>query len=451
MDNLITKKHLKQELENKLVNVLGVDPTTAADELYYKALSLVVVDILKEKRRRFSVNTNSNGKKQVYYLCMEFLMGRSLKNSLYNLEIQDITRSVLADYDVKLERLYDYEPDAGLGNGGLGRLAACFMDALATGDYPATGYSICYEYGIFKQKIVDGWQTELPDYWLPGGEVWLTPKPERSIDVRFGGEVEEFWDNNYHHINYKNYTVVKAVPADMYVSGYDSKGVSRLRLWKATSAGFDMDSFNRGDYVNALGVNSISEAISKVLYPNDNHNEGKSLRLRQQYFMVAASIGDIIGRHMSTYGTVINLAEKVAIHINDTHPALAIPELMRILLDDCGYSWELSWNIVTNVFAYTNHTVMSEALEKWNEDLFSVLLPRIHQILIEINNRFTYDLYNTYHLDDDTVKRMSIFSDRTIHMANLCVMACHSVNGVSSLHSDIIKNDVFNNFYKIMP
>ncbi|MEF9853391.1 MAG: glycogen/starch/alpha-glucan phosphorylase [Hydrogenoanaerobacterium sp.] len=451
MDNLITKKHLKQELENKLVNVLGVDPTTAADELYYKALSLVVVDILKEKRRRFSVNTNSNGKKQVYYLCMEFLMGRSLKNSLYNLEIQDITRSVLADYDVKLERLYDYEPDAGLGNGGLGRLAACFMDALATGDYPATGYSICYEYGIFKQKIVDGWQTELPDYWLPGGEVWLTPKPERAIDVRFGGEVEEFWDNNYHHINYKNYTVVKAVPADMYVSGYDSKGVSRLRLWKATSAGFDMDSFNRGDYVNALGVNSISEAISKVLYPNDNHNEGKSLRLRQQYFMVAASIGDIIGRHMSTYGTVINLAEKVAIHINDTHPALAIPELMRILLDDCGYSWELSWNIVTNVFAYTNHTVMSEALEKWNEDLFSVLLPRIHQILIEINNRFTYDLYNTYHLDDDTVKRMSIFSDRTIHMANLCVMACHSVNGVSSLHSDIIKNDVFNNFYKIMP
>ncbi|MEG2851844.1 MAG: glycogen/starch/alpha-glucan phosphorylase, partial [Hydrogenoanaerobacterium sp.] len=356
MDNLITKKHLKQELENKLVNVLGVDPTTAADELYYKALSLVVVDILKEKRRRFSVNTNSNGKKQVYYLCMEFLMGRSLKNSLYNLEIQDITRSVLADYDVKLERLYDYEPDAGLGNGGLGRLAACFMDALATGDYPATGYSICYEYGIFKQKIVDGWQTELPDYWLPGGEVWLTPKPERSIDVRFGGEVEEFWDNNYHHINYKNYTDVKAVPADMYVSGYDSKGVSRLRLWKATSAGFDMDSFNRGDYVNALGVNSISEAISKVLYPNDNHNEGKSLRLRQQYFMVAASIGDIIGRHMSTYGTVINLAEKVAIHINDTHPALAIPELMRILLDDCGYSWELSWNIVTNVFAYTNHT-----------------------------------------------------------------------------------------------
>ena len=451
MDNQINKKYLKQELENKLVNVLGVDPKTAADGLYYKALSLVLVDILKERRRRFSVNTNSNGKKQVYYLCMEFLMGRSMKNSLYNLEIVDATRAALADYDVKLERLYDYEPDAGLGNGGLGRLGACFMDALATQEYPATGYSICYEYGIFKQKIVDGWQTELPDYWLPGGEVWLTPKPERAIDVRFGGEVEEFWDNNYHHINYKNYTVVKAVPADMYVSGYDSKGVSRLRLWKATSAGFDMDSFNRGDYVNALGVNSIAEAISKILYPNDNHNEGKSLRLRQQYFMVAASIGDIIGRHMATYGTVDNLAEKVAIHINDTHPALAIPELMRILLDDCGYSWEVSWAIVTEVFAYTNHTVMSEALEKWNEDLFSVLLPRIHQILQEINNRFTYELYNTYKLDSDTVEKMAIISNRTVRMANLCVMACHSVNGVSSLHSDIIKDDVFNSFYNIMP
>lgn len=451
MEFIITKEYLKQELENKLVNVLGVDPSTAADSLYYKALSMVVVDILKEKRRRFSVDTNSNGKKQVYYLCMEFLMGRSLKNSLYNLEIAGDTREVLTEFGVKLERLYDYEPDAGLGNGGLGRLGACFMDALATQDYPATGYSICYEYGIFKQKIVDGWQTELPDYWLPGGEVWLSPKPEKTVDVRFGGVVEEFWDNNYHHINYKNYTVVKAVPYDMYVSGYNSKGVSRLRLWKATSAGFDMESFNRGDYVNALGANSVAEAISKILYPNDNHNEGKSLRLRQQYFMVAASIGDIISRHMATYGTLDNLAQKVAIHINDTHPALAIPELMRILLDDCGYSWEVSWNIVTHVFAYTNHTVMSEALEKWNEDLFSSLLPRIYQILHEINNRFTYELYNTYHLDSYRVEKMAVIAGRTIRMANLCVMACHSVNGVSSLHSEIIRSDVFNNFYRVMP
>lgn len=447
----LTKHELKTSIENKLVNALGVDTETASDALYYKALSMVVVDYLQEKHKRFAVDTNSNGKKQVYYLCMEFLMGRSLKNSLYNLEIVNNVRDALNDFGVKLDKLYDYEPDAGLGNGGLGRLGACFLDALATLDYPATGYSICYEYGIFKQKIVDGWQTELPDYWLPGGEVWLSPRPEKAVDVHFGGEVEEFWDNNYHHVNYKNYTTVKAVPYDMYVSGYDSKGVSRLRLWKATASGLDMDSFNRGDYISALGANSMAEVISKVLYPNDNHNEGKSLRLRQQYFMVAASVGDIINRHMATYGTLDNLAEKVAIHINDTHPTLAIPELMRILLDDCGYSWDVAWNTVTQVFAYTNHTVMSEALEKWNEDLFASMLPRIYQIIKEMNNRFTYDLYNTYHLDHPTVERMAIIANRTIHMANLCVMASHSVNGVSALHSDIIKKDVFNSFYNIMP
>lgn len=447
----LTKKELKASLESKLVNVLGANPKSAPDQLYYKALTMVVVDILREKRRKFTVNTKSNGKKQIYYLCMEFLMGRSLKNNLYNLELVNDVREVLSSYGVTLEKLYEYEPDAGLGNGGLGRLGACFLDALATQDYPAMGYSICYEYGIFKQKIVDGWQTELPDYWLPGGEVWLSPHPEKSVDVRFGGEIEEFWDNNYHHINYKNYTTVTAVPYDMYVSGYGGKGVSRLRLWKATASGLDMESFNRGDYITALGANSMAEVISKVLYPNDNHNEGKSLRLRQQYFMVAASVGDIINRHMETYGTLDNLAEKVAIHINDTHPTLAIPELMRILLDDCGYSWEFARKTVSEVFAYTNHTVMSEALEKWNEDLFRSLLPRIYQIIKEINNRYTYDLYNTYHLDHYTVERMSIISNRTIHMANLCVMACHSVNGVSSLHSEIIKKDVFADFYKIMP
>ncbi len=449
--NLVSKKELKAWLEDKLVNELGTRPETASDALYYKALSMVVVELLREKNRRFQVDTNSHGRKQVYYLCMEFLMGRSLKNSLYNLEIVNEVRDVLADYGVKLEALYDYEPDAGLGNGGLGRLGACFMDALATQDYPAMGYSICYEYGIFKQKIVDGWQTELPDCWLPGGEVWLAPRPERSVDVHFGGEVEEFWDNNYHHVNYKNYTTVRAVPYDMFVSGYNSKGVSRLRLWKATSAGFDMESFNRGDYVNALGANSMAEAISKILYPNDNHNEGKALRLRQQYFLVAASVGDIVNRHMATYGTLDNFADKVAIHINDTHPTLAIPELMRVLLDDCGYNWDVAWNTVTRVFAYTNHTVMSEALEKWNEDLFASLLPRIYQIIREINNRFTYDLYNTYHLDCGRVEEMAIISGRAIRMANLCVMACHSVNGVSKLHSEIIKRDVFRSFYEIMP
>ena len=378
-------------------------------------------------------------------------MGRSLKNSLYNLEIAGLASAALEEMGVKLERLYEYEPDPGLGNGGLGRLAACYLDGLASQDYTATGYCILYEYGIFKQKIIDGWQTELPDYWLPGGEIWLTPNPDQAIDVHFGGEVEEFWDYGYHHINYKNYNTVKAIPYDMPVSGYQSEGVSNLRLWKAVSAGIDMDSFNRGDYLSALRQNSMTEVISKVLYPNDSHMEGKLLRLRQQYFLVAASVGDIVNRHMSTYGTLDNLADKIAIHINDTHPTLAIPELMRILLDECGYTWERAWELTQGVFAYTNHTVMSEALEVWNEDLFKNLLPRIYQIICEINRRFCLELEQKYHQPPYAVSSMSIVQNRGIKMANLCVVGSHSVNGVSKLHSKIIQDDLFHLFYGIWP
>ena len=325
------------------------------------------------------------------------------------------------------------------------------MDGLASQDYTATGYCILYEYGIFKQKIIDGWQTELPDYWLPGGEIWLTPNPDQAIDVHFGGEVEEFWDYGYHHINYKNYNTVKAVPYDMQVSGYQSEGVSNLRLWKAVSAGIDMDSFNRGDYLSALRQNSMTEVISKVLYPNDSHMEGKLLRLRQQYFLVAASVGDIVNRHMSTYGTLDNLADKIAIHINDTHPTLAIPELMRILLDECGYTWERAWELTQGVFAYTNQTVMSEALEVWNEDLFKNLLPRIYQIICEINRRFCLELEQKYHQPLYAVSSMSIVQNRGIKMANLCVVGSHSVNGVSKLHSKIIQDDLFHLFYGVWP
>ena len=374
-----------------------------------------------------------------------------LKNSLYNLEIVGLASAALEEMGVKLERLYEYEPDPGLGNGGLGRLAACYLDGLASQDYTATGYCILYEYGIFKQKIIDGWQTELPDYWLPGGEIWLTPNPDQAIDVHFGGEVEEFWDYGYHHINYKNYNTVKAVPYDMPVSGYQSEGVSNLRLWKAVSAGIDMDSFNRGDYLSALRQNSMTEVISKVLYPNDSHMEGKLLRLRQQYFLVAASVGDIVNRHMSTYGTLDNLADKIAIHINDTHPTLAIPELMRILLDECGYTWERAWELTQGVFAYTNHTVMSEALEVWNEDLFKNLLPRIYQIICEINRRFCLELEQKYHQPLYAVSSMSIVQNRGIKMANLCVVGSHSVNGVSKLHSKIIQDDLFHLFYGVWP
>ena len=447
---VISKEAFKEKLINELQVEFNVAPNEASDNQYYKALSAVVVEILRERRRKARAKTQSAGQKEVYYLSMEFLMGRSLKTSLFNLQINDIAEETLSELGVNIDRIYEYEPDAGLGNGGIGRLAACYLDGLATDGYPAMGYSICYEYGIFKQKIEDGWQTELPDNWLPGGETWLVPKTDKTIDVHFEGELTEYWDDKYHHISYTNYNTVQAVPYDMYVPGYGNDSVSVLRLWQAKAPSFDMAMFNQGDYAKALSQNTVAQAISKVLYPNDNHLEGKSLRLRQQYFMCAASVGDIVDRHMRVYGTLDNLHEKVAIHINDTHPTLAIPELMRILLDDCGYSWSKAWHIVTNTFAYTNHTVLAEALEKWDVNLVKQIVPRIFSIIVEINNRYCADLMERLG-DSAKVTRMSIIQNNQIHMALLCVCASHSVNGVSKLHSDIIKKDVFANEYADTP
>ncbi len=444
----------KAEFKDKIVEVLhekfAVTPEEASDKQVYDALSSIVVEMLSEKRRKFVNKTNSEGKKQIYYLSMEFLMGRSLKTSLYNLEIIKNVSGALKDMGINIERIYDQEPDAGLGNGGLGRLAACYLDGLATQGYCGTGYSICYEYGIFKQKIEDGWQTELPDNWLPGGESWLVQRSDRAVEVHFDGKLKEYWDNQYHCVVHEDYSTVMAVPYDLYVSGYDSEGVSLLRLWKAENPSFNMEMFNQGDYQKALGQNIMSQAISKVLYPNDNHAQGKSLRLRQQYFMCAASVGDIVNRHMSVYGTLDNLHEKIAIHINDTHPTLAIPELMRVLLDDCGYSWNKAWHIVTNTFAYTNHTVMAEALEKWDCNLMEEVLPRIFKIIVEINERYCRDLFERLG-DSGRVTRMSIIENNKVKMANLCVCASHSVNGVSKLHSEIIKQSVFNDEYNDSP
>ena len=450
MNSPFTKDELRRQLDGILEFDFRTDAQNATITQVYRALSSVVVNYLKEKRHNFMHDCNSKGRKQVYYLSMEFLMGRSLKTSLYNLGMQDVAEEALNDMGIKIDSVYDEEPDAGLGNGGLGRLAACYMDGLATCDYPATGYSIRYEYGIFKQKIVDGWQTELPDNWLPGGGAWLVPVPDQAIEVHFDGQINEYWEDNYHHLEHVNYTTVNAVPYDMYVSGYDSKGVSKLRLWSAESMSFDMNSFNTGDYAKAMGANNIAHAISKVLYPNDNHLEGKALRLRQQYFMCAASVGDIVMRHMNVYGTLENFHEKVAIHINDTHPTLAIPELMRILLDECGYGWEQAWHIVTNTFAYTNHTVMAEALEKWDVNLVRQITPRIFDIICEINRRYCEELMERLG-DGNKVSRMSIIQNNQIHMALLCVCASHCVNGVSKLHSEIIKEDVFKNEYSYTP
>ncbi len=450
MNYALSKKKAKELLSAKLLHFMGVTPKEATDEQYYRAIALILRDMMGAGRAEFSDAAAKAGTKKVYYLCMEFLMGRSLKNNLYNLNLTEVFESVLSDYGVKLESLYACEPDAGLGNGGLGRLAACYLDGLATQGYPARGYSILYEAGIFKQKLVDGWQTELPDFWLPGGEVWLVPHEESAIEVRFEGEVHDSWDDKFHHVELVNCKPVQAVPYDMYVAGKDGKGISVLRLWKAQAPALDMSLFNQGDYMRAMEQNAMAEVISKVLYPADNHPEGKSLRLRQQYFLVSASIQDIVHRHLRVFGTMDNFAEKVAIHLNDTHPTLAVPELMRILLDECGYGWDDAWNIVTGAVAYTNHTVMKEALECWPEDLYQRLMPRIWQITKEIDNRFRNFVWQATN-NADQVERMAIMSNGVVRMANLCVASSHCVNGVSALHSEILKNTVFHDFYTLTP
>lgn len=450
MNYTLSKKKAKELLSAKLSHFMGVSPAEATNEQYYKAIALIVRDMMSAGRAEFTETAAKAGTKRVYYLCMEFLMGRSLKNNLYNLNLTETFESVLSDYGVKLENLYDCEPDAGLGNGGLGRLVACYLDGLATQGYPARGYSILYEAGIFKQRIVDGWQTELPDFWLPGGEVWLVPHEESAIEVHFEGDVVDSWDEKFHHVEIVNYKPVKAVPYDMYVAGKDGKGISVLRLWAAKAPALDMSLFNQGDYMRAMEHTAMAEVISKVLYPADNHPEGKSLRLRQQYFLVSASIQDIVHKHLRTFGTMDNFAEKVAIHLNDTHPTLAVPELMRILLDECGYGWDDAWNIVTGTVAYTNHTVMKEALECWPEDLYRRLMPRIWQITKEIDNRFRNFVWQATN-NADQVERMAVMSNGVVRMANLCVASSHSVNGVSALHSEILKDTVFHDFYTLSP
>lgn len=447
-----TKEEIKETLNGKLSRYFGTTPADASPEQIYKAAAVTVRDILANKRNAYKKEVNKQCGKRVYYMCMEFLLGRSLKINLFNLGLTDVFAEVLKDYGYTLEQLYEMEPDAGLGNGGLGRLAACFMDSLSSLDYPATGFSICYEYGLFKQKIVDGMQVELPDIWLPGGESWLIPRTDRIFKVRFGGHVKENWENGRCEIQYEDYDEVEAVPYDMMISGYDSDAVSQLRLWKARDiVNFNMKLFTQGQYTQALEESTKAEVISKVLYPSDNHNEGKLLRLTQQYFLVSASCQSIIRDHMAVYGDLSNFADKVSIHINDTHPALCIPELMRIFVDDYYMSWDKAWDIVTHTVSYTNHTVMPEALECWNEDLFRLKLPRIYSIVREINERFCREAWEVFPGNWDKISSLAILSGSTVRMANLSIVGSHSVNGVSALHSDILKNATFKDFYKMYP
>ena len=452
MATIEQKKQVKENIEVKLSRYFGVIPKEATRDQMYKAVAMTVKDILTEKRGNFKHEVNEKGAKRVYYMCVEFLLGRSLKTGICNLGMTKEYEEALAQFGFSLEDIYECEPDAGLGNGGLGRLAACFMDSLSSLDYPATGFSICYDYGFFKQMIVDGMQVELPDIWLPGGEVWLVPRTDRIYKVKMGGHVKENWKDGHLEVLYENCEEIEAVPYDMMISGADSKAVSQLRLWKARDIhNFNMKLFTQGQYTEAVEKSTNAESISKVLYPSDNHVEGKLLRLSQQYFMVSASCQSIIRDHMAVYGTLDNLADKVAIHINDTHPALCIPELMRILIDDYFYSWDKAWEIVVNVCSYTNHTVMPEALETWNEDLFRFKLPRIYMIIQEINERFCREAWKSFPGNWNRISKMSIISYGQVRMANLCAVGCHSVNGVSKLHSDILTKSIFKDFYAMYP
>lgn len=450
MDYKLSVEQIKEAIRDKLAHTFAVSLENATDEEYYKASVLIVRELLTKGRAEFVSNAEKSDTKQIYYLCMEFLLGRSLRNNLYNLGLEENFRQALSEYGIKLDILYEQEPDAGLGNGGLGRLAACFMDGLATQGYPAMGYSLRYEYGLFRQKLVDGWQTELPDFWLPGGGIWLQRVPESSVEVRFGGHIEEQWHDQYHSVRHKDYTTVTAIPYDMYIAGMDGKGVSLLRVWKAENDKFDMKLFNGGNYMRAMEQQAMSEVITKVLYPEDNHTDGKLLRLSQQYFLVSASIQDIIRRHLYAHGNLDQLPELAAIHLNDTHPVLAIPEMMRVMLDECGYGWDAAWDIVKRTVAYTNHTVMSEALETWNRDLFKMRLPRIYQIVEEIDRRFWEEM-RAKGVDESKIYRMAPLNDGYVKMANLAVIGSHCVNGVSALHSEILKDDVFHDFYEEEP
>ena len=447
-----TKNSMKQAISDKLSLNFGCTVEEATDANMMKACAMVLRDQMSIQAVETRRKVRKKQLKQVHYMSLEFLMGRSLMKNAYNLGVLQPMREAVEEMGFKPAHIFDMEPDAGLGNGGLGRLAACYLDSLTTLEIPACGYSICYELGIFKQKIVDGQQMELPDNWKDQGDAWLIPRPDEVEEVHFGGTLREFWDGDRLHVVNEDYTKVLAVPCDMSVAGYDTTHTNTLRLWDAKSpTPIDMSAFNQGDYLRASEDRAMAEAIAKVLYPEDNHYEGKSLRLRQQYFFVSATVQSIVRKHIQTYHTLTNFHEKNVIQINDTHPALVIPELMRILMDDAGLDWETSWNITVNSVAYTNHTVLAEALERWPQTLMQTLLPRIWQILCEIARRWQAKATDFYCGDESKVKSMAVIWDGEVRMANLCIAGGMAVNGVSALHSDILRRDVFREACKMEP
>ncbi|KAI6657745.1 Glycogen phosphorylase, liver form [Oopsacas minuta] len=444
-------KAFNQHLHLRLMK----DRTVSTNHDYYTAIANAVRDKLAEKWIKTQQHYYQENPKRVYYLSMEFLMGRTLTNTMVNLQMSSIVEEALFQLGLDIEQIEDEENDAGLGNGGLGRLAACFLDSMATLGVAGYGYGIRYEYGIFSQKIDNGWQVEHPEDWLKFGNPWEQSRPEKAYEVQFYGRTDgESW---------KDAQIVLAIPYDTPIPGYATKTCNSLRLWSASSPKeFDLSYFNHGDYVKAVLDRNTAENITKVLYPNDNFFEGKELRLKQEYFMVSATMQDILRRFKQNVegGTPVasalwsSLPDMVAIQLNDTHPALAIPELMRVLIDIEGLSWEAAWSICTKIFAYTNHTVLPEALERWAVSMIERLLPRHMQIIFEINHRHLIDVTRSYPGDVTKMQRMSLIEEggeKRVNMAHLAIVGSHKVNGVSAIHTNIIKNETFKDFCEMTP
>ena len=445
----ISRDEVRSAIEDKLCAHFGVSGENAADDQIFQATAIVIREIMS---RLLAAENPTRAEKEVHYISMEFLMGRSLMKNAFNLGISEAVTGALEDMGRNATDIFECEPDAGLGNGGLGRLAACYMDSMATLGLEATGYSICYELGMFRQKFENGMQTESADNWRSAAESWLVSKHDEAVEIRFGGHISPRWDAlGRYHAEHTGYTAVIAVPRDMLIVGYGGNDVNTLRLWEAHSTNdLDMYRFSSGKYVESLEQRSMAEVITKVLYPADDHTEGKTLRLKQQYFLVSATAQDIVRKHLEKWGDIRNFAQHHTIQINDTHPTMIIPELMRLFMDEHGLGWDEAWDIVRNSVAYTNHTVMSEALEKWPQDLVQNLLPRLWEIMCEINRRWCDYLVSCFGNSEKVGRNMIIYNGQ-VHMANMCLAACYKVNGVSRLHGEILKNDLFKDIYSIRP
>ena len=448
----ISKEEFKKSIIENVKNQYRRTIDEATPQQIFQAVSYAIKDVIIDDWIATQKQFDETGAKKVYYLSMEFLMGRALGNNIINLGAKKAVKEALEELGFDLNAIEDQEPDPALGNGGLGRLAACFLDSLATLGYPAYGCGIRYHYGMFKQKIQDGYQVEVPDEWLKNGYPFELRRPEYATEVKFGGYVKTEWDGERNHFVQEGYQSVLAVPYDMPIVGYGNNVVNTLRIWDAQPIDtFSLSAFDKGDYQKAVEQENLAKNLVEVLYPNDNHYAGKELRLKQQYFFISASLQVALKKFKETNDDIHKLPEKIVFQMNDTHPTVAVAELMRLLLDQEGLNWDEAWGITTKCCAYTNHTIMAEALEKWPIELFSRLLPRVYQIVEEINRRFLIEVQNKYPNNYEKVKKMAIIFDGQVKMAHLAIVAGYSVNGVAKLHTEILKNQELKDFYEMMP